>query len=64
MYGNHLKKHRKMNVKIEIIRVDEENHKATIIALENNLVVLINHSLGNMRQEWDLEDLNQCVKWL
>ena len=52
-----------MIVEIEIIMVDEANHRAKIIALENNLVIVWNNTLGRT-EEWDLEDLKQCVRFI
>ena len=52
-----------MKTEIEIIRVNEENQKATIIGLENNKVVIYNEFLKTI-DKWDLEDLKQCVKFL
>ena len=52
-----------MRTEIEIIRVDEENWKAEIIGLRNNKVIVDNFGRGKV-EEWDLEDLKQCVKFL
>ena len=52
-----------MNTAIEIIRVDEENQKGFIVAMNNDLVVVNNITLGTV-EEWDLEDLKQCVKFV
>jgi hypothetical protein len=49
-----------MNTKIQIIRTDEKNHDAIIIALSNNEVIINNITLGKT-QIWDLEDLKQCI---
>lgn len=52
-----------MRTEIEIIRVDEANFKAEIIGLENNKVIVNNITKGQV-EEWDLEDLKQCVKFI
>ena len=52
-----------MKTRIEIIRLDEENHQGEIIALRHDKVVIDNKTLGKT-QEWDLEDLKQCIKFM
>ena len=52
-----------MRTEIEIIRTDEENHKAEIIGLSNNKVTVNNLTLKTITF-WDLDDLKQCVKWI
>lgn len=52
-----------MKTEIEIIRTDEENQKGFIIGLDNNLVIIQNDTVGEI-QEWNLEDLKQCLKFI
>lgn len=51
-----------MRTEIEIINVDEENEKAFIIGIEDDLFLVENETKKNI-QYWDLEDLKQCVKF-
>jgi len=52
-----------MRIEIEIIRTDEANHKAEIIGLSNNKVIVNNLTLKTITF-WDLEDLKQCLKFV
>jgi hypothetical protein len=52
-----------MKTEIEIIRTDEVNQKAFIIALRQDRVIVENITLGAI-QIWHLEDLKQCIKFI
>ena len=52
-----------MKTEIEIIMVDEPNLRADIIGLENNLVKILFLDSGSI-ENWDLEDLKQCIKFI
>mgnify|MGYP003135865928 CR=1 FL=1 len=52
-----------MRTEIEIIRVDEVNHIATIIGLEDDKVIIHNWNLDTITP-WDLEDLKSCIKFI
>ena len=52
-----------MRTEIEIIRTDEVNHKAEIIGLSNDQII-INNLTNKTIEFWDLEDLKQCLKFV
>ena len=51
------------NTPIELIKVDDENEIGYIIEINGEIVKLMNTTLGRV-EEWDIEDLRQCVKYL